>query len=49
MNQYSGNSITHAQGVRLVNKIPAFHEEVDINTTDRCGFKAAKKAAKKQM
>ena len=47
MNQYSGNSITHAQGVRLVNKIPAFHEEVDINTTDRCGFKAAKKAAKK--
>ena len=47
MNQYSGNSITHAQGVRLVNNIPAFHEEVDINTTDRCGFKAAKKAAKK--
>jgi beta-glucosidase len=47
MNQYSGNSITHAQGVRLVNKIPAFHEEVEINTVDRCGFKAAKKAAKK--
>ena len=47
MNQYSGNSITHAQGVRLVNKIPAFHEEVEINNTDRCGFKAAKKAAKK--
>ena len=47
MNQYPGNSITHAQGVRLVNKIPAFHEEVEVNTTDRCGFKAAKKAAKK--
>ena len=47
MNQYPGNSITHARGVRLVNKIPAFHEEVEVNTTDRCGFKAAKKAAKK--
>ena len=47
MNQYSGNSITHAQGVRLVNKIPAFHEEVEVNTTDRCGFKAAKKKREK--
>ena len=33
--------------MRLVNAIPAFHEEVVINTTDKCGFKAAKKAAKK--
>lgn len=47
MEKYSGNTIVHAQGVRLVNAIPAFHEEVAINTTDKCGFKAAKKAAKK--
>ena len=47
MEKYSGNTIVHAQGVRLVNAIPAFHEEVVINTTDKCGFKAAKKAAKK--
>ena len=44
---YTGNTICHAQGVKLVNAIPAFHEEVKINTTDKSGFKAAKKAAKK--
>ena len=47
MQAYNGNSIVHEQGVRLVNSIPAFHEEVSINNTDKCGFKAAKKAAKK--
>ena len=44
---YKGNVITHEQGVKLVEAIPAFHEEVQINTTDKCGFKAAIKAAKK--
>ena len=44
---YGGNIIDHEQGVKLVDSIPAFHEEVQINTTDKCGFKAAKKAAKK--
>lgn len=43
---YKGNLITHEQGVKLVEAIPAFHEEVQINTTDKCGFKAAIKAAK---
>ena len=44
---YKGNKINYAQGVRLVNKIPdGFHEEVQINTTDRTGFKEAKMAAK---
>jgi len=47
MELYSGNEIVFSQGVKLVNSIPAFHEEVQINTTDKCGFKAAKKAAKK--
>jgi beta-glucosidase len=46
LNEYKGNKITHEQGVKLVNKIPAgFHEEVSINSTDRTGFEAAKKAA----
>ena len=46
LNEYVGNEITHEQGVKLVNKIPAgFHEEVSINNTDRTGFEAAKKAA----
>ena len=47
LKSYKGNTIQHEQGVKLVNSIPAFHEEVQINTTDKCGFKAAKKAAKK--
>ncbi|MDB3905104.1 beta-glucosidase BglX [Crocinitomicaceae bacterium] len=47
MESYSGNEIIFSQGVKLVNSIPAFHEEVQINTTDKCGLKAAKKAAKK--
>lgn len=44
---YNGNTICHAQGVRLVDTIPAFHQEVKINTTDKSGFKAALKVAKK--
>lgn len=48
MQTYKGNSLYHTQGVRLVDKIPAgFHEEVAINTTDRNGFEAAVKLAKK--
>jgi beta-glucosidase len=47
MLKYEGNTICHEQGVKLVNSIPAFHQEVDINLTDKCGMKAAKRAAKK--
>ena len=47
LNAYKGNAITHEQGVKLVNKIPAgFHEEVDINTTDRAGMEEAVATAK---
>ena len=46
MLKYDGNTIIHEQGVKLVNAIPAFHQEVDINTTDKGGMKAAKNAAK---
>ncbi len=47
MLKYEGNTILHEQGVKLVNSIPAFHQEVDINMTDKCGIKAAKRAANK--
>jgi beta-glucosidase len=47
MLKYEGNTICHEQGVKLVNSIPAFHQEVDINLTDKCGMKAAKRVAKK--
>ena len=46
MLKYGGNTIIHEQGVKLVNEIPAFHKEVDINTSDKSGMKAAKSAAK---
>ena len=39
---YKGNKISHAQGVKLVNKVPdGFHEEVQINTTDKTGIEEA--------
>ena len=44
---FKGNIIEYSQGVRLVNKIPeGFHEEVQINNTDKTGFEEAKIAAK---
>ena len=46
MLKYGGNTIIHEQGVKLVNEIPAFHKEVDINNSDKSGMKAAKSAAK---
>ena len=46
MLKYGGNTIIHEQGVKLVNEIPAFHKEVDINISDKSGFKEAKRAAK---
>ena len=49
MLKYDGNTIIHEQGVKLVNAIPAFHQEVDINTTDKGGMKAAKKAARETL
>ena len=45
MLKYGGNTIIHEQGVKLVNEIPAFHKEVDINNSDKSGMKAAKSAA----
>tara|TARA_B100001287_G_scaffold197138_1_gene166790 strand:+ start:13170 stop:15509 length:2340 start_codon:yes stop_codon:yes gene_type:complete len=47
MLKYDGNTIIHEQGVRLVNEIPSFHKEVDINTTDKSGMEAAQNAAKR--
>lgn len=47
LQNYPGNTITHEQGVKLINKVPAgFHEEVDINTTDKSGIEAAVASAK---
>ncbi|MDA9003160.1 beta-glucosidase BglX [Flavobacteriaceae bacterium] len=44
---YKGNKISHAQGVKLVNKVPdGFHEEVLINTTDKTGIEEAIALAK---
>ena len=44
---YKGNKISHAQGVKLVNKVPdGFHEEVQINTTDKTGIEEAIALAK---
>ena len=44
---YKGNKISHAQGVKLVNKVPdGFHEEVQINTTDKTGIEKAIALAK---
>ena len=46
MQAYTGNTLVHEQGVRLVDKVPAgFHEEVAINTTDNSGIPAAVVAA----
>jgi beta-glucosidase len=48
MQNYKRNQLSHAQGVRLVDKVPAgFHEEVAINTTDKTGFEAAIELAQK--
>ena len=46
MLNYGANTIIHEQGVKLVNEIPAFHKEVDINISDKSGFKEATRAAK---
>jgi beta-glucosidase len=47
MQNYKGNTLNHQMGVRLVNKIPdGFHEEVQINETDRTGMDLAVAAAK---
>ena len=48
LKNYKGNDISHAQGVKLINKTPdGFHEEVQINTTDKTGFDEAIALAKK--
>jgi len=43
---YSGNKITHKNGVRLVDGKAAFIFETHINTTDSTGFKEAIETAK---
>lgn len=46
--KFKGNELSHAQGVKLINKVPeGFHEEVEINTTDKTGFEEAIALAKK--
>ena len=48
LKNYKGNDLSYAQGVKLINKIPeGFHEEVQINTTDKTGFDEAIALAKK--
>jgi len=48
LQKYTGNDLNFAQGVKLVNKVPdGFHEEVQINTTDKTGFDEAIDLAKK--
>ena len=48
LSNYGGNEIIHSQGVKLVNKIPdGFHEEVQLNLTDKTGIIEAKEIAKK--
>ncbi|MDG1023797.1 MAG: beta-glucosidase BglX [Flavobacteriaceae bacterium] len=48
LQNYKGNNISHAQGVKLINKTPdGFHEEVQINTTDKTGFEEAIALAQK--
>ena len=47
MREYKGNRLSHAMGVKLVNKIPdGFHEEVSINETDKTGILNAKRVAR---
>ena len=47
MREYKGNRLTHAMGVKLVNKIPdGFHEEVSINETDKTGILNAQRVAR---
>ena len=48
LKNYKGNDLSYTQGVKLINKIPeGFHEEVQINTTDKTGFDEAIAIAKK--
>ena len=48
LKNYKGNDLSYTQGVKLINKIPeGFHEEVQINTTDKTGFDEAIALAKK--
>lgn len=48
LQKFKGNELQHTQGVKLINKVPeGFHEEVDINTTDKKGFEQAIALAKK--
>jgi beta-glucosidase len=48
LQEYKGNKLNHAQGIRLVNKVPkGFDEEVQINTTDKSGMEEAIALAEK--
>ena len=48
LKNYKGNDLSYTQGVKLINKIPeGFHEEVQINTTDKTGFDEAIALAQK--
>ena len=48
LQEYEGNELNHAQGVRLVNRVPeGFDEEVQINSSDKSGMEEAIMLAKK--
>ena len=46
LKNYSGNKITFSAGPKLFTGSPSFTTEININTTDRSGFKKAVNAAK---
>lgn len=46
LQSYTGNSLTHKMGVKLVEGVPTFANEVLINTTDNTGIKEAVAAAR---
>ncbi len=47
MKEFTGNRLSHAMGVKLVNKVPeGFHEEVSINETDKTGISNAIRVAR---
>jgi beta-glucosidase len=46
LEKYPDNDLKFEQGVKLTEGAPSFLQEVQINTTDRSGFEAAKNIAK---
>ncbi|MEM7368382.1 MAG: beta-glucosidase BglX [Bacteroidota bacterium] len=47
MQAYTGNTLSHEQGVKLIEGDAMFHAELQINNTDASGIKEAVRAAKR--